>query len=48
MQTEFFVNVFLSISLGNSEEHSSLSRALSQLAEVEEKMEQIHVDQVPH
>ncbi|KAM8885163.1 sorting nexin-2 isoform 2-T2 [Spinachia spinachia] len=31
--------------LGNSEDHTALSRALSQLAEVEEKMEQLHHDQ---
>lgn len=31
--------------LGNSEDHTALSRALSQLAEVEEKMEQLHQDQ---
>ena len=32
--------------LGNAEEHATLSRALSQLAEVEEKIEQLHVEQV--
>ncbi|KAK2555411.1 Sorting nexin-2 [Acropora cervicornis] len=31
--------------LSNAEEHASLSRALSQLAEVEEKIEQIHIAQ---
>lgn len=31
--------------LGNAEEHTSLSRALSQLAEIEEKVEQLHADQ---
>lgn len=31
--------------LGNSEDHTALSRALSQLAEVEEKMDQLHQDQ---
>lgn len=31
--------------LGNSEDHTALSRALSQLAEVEEKMDQMHQDQ---
>ncbi|ELU01066.1 hypothetical protein CAPTEDRAFT_156986 [Capitella teleta] len=31
--------------LGNAEEHTSLSRALSQLAEIEEKVEQMHMDQ---
>ena len=31
---------------GNAEEHATLSRALSQLAEVEEKIEQLHVQQV--
>ncbi|XP_022102984.1 sorting nexin-2-like [Acanthaster planci] len=31
--------------LGNSEEHTALSRALSQLAETEEKIDQIHVEQ---
>lgn len=31
--------------LGNSEEHTGLSRALAQLAEVEEKIEQLHHDQ---
>uniref|UniRef100_A0AAY4D2X5 Sorting nexin-2 n=1 Tax=Denticeps clupeoides TaxID=299321 RepID=A0AAY4D2X5_9TELE len=31
--------------LGNSEDHTALSRALSQLAEMEEKMEQLHMDQ---
>ena len=34
------------ISTGNAEEHATLSRALSQLAEVEEKIEQLHVEQV--
>ncbi|XP_013776606.1 sorting nexin-2-like isoform X2 [Limulus polyphemus] len=32
--------------LGNCEEHTALSRALSQLAEVEEKVEQVHMKQV--
>lgn len=31
---------------GNAEEHATLSRALSQLAEVEEKIEQLHIQQV--
>lgn len=31
--------------LGSTEENTSLSRALSQLAEVEEKVDQIHADQ---
>ena len=31
--------------LGNSEEHTALSRALSQLAELEEKVDSIHMDQ---
>ena len=31
--------------LGSSEDNTALSRALSQLAEVEDKMEQIHQDQ---
>ncbi|XP_043103341.1 sorting nexin-2 isoform X3 [Puntigrus tetrazona] len=31
--------------LGNSEDHTALSRALSQLAEVEEKIETLHQDQ---
>ena len=31
---------------GNAEEHATLSRALSQLAEVEEKIEQLHLGQV--
>ncbi|XP_059364589.1 sorting nexin-2-like [Carassius carassius] len=31
--------------LGNSEDHTALSRALSQLAEVEEKIEQLHQEQ---
>ncbi len=31
--------------LGNSEDHTALSRALSQLAEVEEKIDQLHQDQ---
>ena len=31
--------------LGNAEEHTALSRALSQLAEVEEKIDQLHMDQ---
>ena len=31
--------------LGNVEEHTALSRALSQLAEVEEKIDQLHLDQ---
>lgn len=33
-------------STGNAEEHATLSRALSQLAEVEEKIEQLHIQQV--
>lgn len=31
--------------LGNAEEHTALSRAMSQLAEVEEKIDQVHMDQ---
>ena len=31
--------------LGNAEEHTALSRALSQLAEVEEKIDGLHLDQ---
>lgn len=31
--------------LGTCEEHTALSRALSQLAEVEEKVEQLHSNQ---
>ena len=31
--------------LGNAEEHTALSRALSQLAEIEEKVDQLHLDQ---
>ena len=31
--------------LGNTEEHTALSRALSQLAEVEEKVESVHAAQ---
>lgn len=31
--------------LGNAEEHTALSRALSQLAETEEKVEQLHKEQ---
>ena len=31
---------------GSAEEHTGLSRALSQLAELEEKMEQLHHEQV--
>jgi len=31
--------------LGAAEEHTALSRALSQLAETEEKIEQLHKDQ---
>ena len=31
--------------LGNSEEHTALSRAISQLAETEEKIESLHHDQ---
>lgn len=31
--------------LGNSEDNTALSRALSQLAEVEDKMEQLHHEQ---
>ena len=31
--------------LGSSEENSALSRALSQLAEVEDKLEQLHQEQ---
>ena len=34
------------IFIGSSEEDTGLSRALSQLAELEEKMEQLHNDQV--
>lgn len=32
--------------LGSSEDNTALSRALSQLAEVEEKIDQLHQDQV--
>ena len=31
--------------LGNSEEHTALSRALSQLSELEEKVDSLHMDQ---
>ena len=31
--------------VGNTEEHTSLSRALSQLAEIEERIDQLHADQ---
>lgn len=31
--------------LGSAEDNTALSRALSQLAEVEDKMEQLHQDQ---
>lgn len=31
--------------LGNSEDNTALSRALSQLAELEDKMEQLHQEQ---
>ena len=31
--------------LGNAEEHTALSRALSQLAEVEENVDRLHLDQ---
>ena len=31
--------------VGNTEEHTSLSRALSQLAEIEERIDQLHMDQ---
>ena len=31
--------------LGNAEENTALSRALSQLAEIEEKVDQLHLDQ---
>merc|ERR1711894_123999 len=31
--------------LGNAEEHTALSRALSQLAEIEERIDSLHVDQ---
>ena len=31
--------------LGNAEEHTALSRALSQLAEVEEKLDGLHMEQ---
>ncbi len=31
--------------LGNSEEHTALSRAISQLAETEEKIENLHIEQ---
>ena len=31
--------------LANAEEHTALSRALSQLAEVEEKLDALHLDQ---
>lgn len=36
----------MSCETGNAEEHATLSRALSQLAEVEEKIEQLHINQV--
>ena len=39
-------NSFDCCSTGNAEEHATLSRALSQLAEVEEKIEQLHIQQV--
>jgi len=32
--------------LGNAEEHTGLSRALSRLSELEEKVEHIHTEQV--
>lgn len=44
-----FLSLFISdvfVCIGSSEEHAGLSRALSQLAELEEKMEQLHNDQV--
>ena len=31
--------------LANSEEHTALSRALSQLAEIEERIDQLHTEQ---
>ena len=31
--------------VGNAEEHTALSRALSQLAEIEERIDQLHMDQ---
>ena len=31
--------------LGTVEEHTSMSKALSQLAEVEEKVDQLHIEQ---
>ena len=34
--------------LGNVEEHTALSRALSQLSETEERIETIHADQADH
>ncbi|KAK3098120.1 hypothetical protein FSP39_016301 [Pinctada imbricata] len=34
--------------LGNVEEHTALSRALSQLAETEERIETVHADQADH
>ena len=34
--------------LGNTEEHTVLSRALSQLSELEERIEQLHANQAEH
>lgn len=34
--------------LGTAEEHTALSRALSQLAETEERIETVHADQSDH
>ena len=42
----FFSFYFFPYFTGNAEEHATLSRALSQLAEVEEKIEQLHLGQV--
>ena len=41
-----FFSSFSPYFTGNAEEHATLSRALSQLAEVEEKIEQLHLSQV--
>ena len=40
------IKCLISCETGNAEEHATLSRALSQLAEVEEKIEQLHINQV--
>lgn len=44
--TFLVTSCFVWCETGNAEEHATLSRALTQLAEVEEKIEQLHIQQV--